>query len=127
MTEAMLNFEDLFERLSKSKFRSRFKLGAKERAYYEQKGPDEIAAQARMFVNERLAPARPKNDGKQTPMRNHPVFIAQHATATCCRSCLAKWHNIPAGRPLTDQQIGYVTAVIMAWLKRQSNSECSVQ
>lgn len=126
MAKAKQDFGDLFERLGRSKFRSRFKLGAKERTYYQQKGPDEIAAQASMFVTERLAPARPKNDGKQTPMRNHPVFIAQHATATCCRSCLAKWHSIPAGRPLTDQQIDYVTAVIIAWLKRQSNSECSV-
>jgi len=119
MAEVGHDYNDLFERLGKSTFRSRFKLGAKERAYYQQKGPDEIAAQARMFVTERLAPAQPKNDGKQTPMRNHPVFIAQHATATCCRGCLAKWHNIPAGKALTDQQIDYITAVIMAWLKRE--------
>lgn len=119
MAEVGHDYNDLFERLGKSTFRSRFKLGAKERAYYQQKGPDEIAAQARMFGTERLAPAQPKNDGKQTPMRNHPVFIAQHATATCCRGCLAKWHNISAGKALTDQQIDYITAVIMAWLKRE--------
>src|SRR3546814_7102519 len=52
------------------------------------------------IVEKRLAPAEPVNDGKQTPMRGHPVLIAQHATATCCRSCLAKWHGIPAGRLL---------------------------
>jgi len=47
-----------------------------------------IEQHARDFVNECLAPELPKNDGKQTPMKNHPVFIAQHATATCCRKCL---------------------------------------
>lgn len=41
-----------------------------------------------------MAPKNIDNDGKQTPMRGHPVFIAQHATATCCRECLKKWHNI---------------------------------
>ncbi|MCE5187305.1 MAG: DUF4186 domain-containing protein [Planctomycetaceae bacterium] len=110
-------FAALFERLSKSKFRSRFRLGAKERAYYEQKGADEVANQARQFIKARLAPAQPANDGKQTPMRNHPVFIAQHATATCCRSCLAKWHGIPAGKELIEEEIDYVVRVITQWLK----------
>jgi hypothetical protein len=113
----------LFERLGRSKFRSRFKLGAKERAYYEQKGPEEIAAQAREFVRTRLAPAEPKNDGKQTPMRNHPVFVAQHATATCCRNCLQKWHGIGTGQPLTNEQINYVTRVIIEWLKRDLSKQ----
>jgi hypothetical protein len=49
-------------------------------------------------------------------MHGHPVFIAQHATATCCRSCLAKWHFIPPGRDLTEEQIAYVVGVIERWL-----------
>lgn len=71
------------------------------------------------FVRERLAPAVIPNDGKQTPMRGHPVFIAQHATATCCRGCLSKWHHIPAGVPLTPQQQDYVVDVIMTWIGRE--------
>src|SRR5512147_1168765 len=114
-----IELERLFQRLTKSKFRGRFKLGMKERAYYEQKGAEEIARQAREFVRARLAPAEPKNDGKQTPMRNHPVFIAQHATATCCRGCLEKWHRIPKGRPLSPAEIDYIIGVIEYWLRLQ--------
>lgn len=67
----------------------------------------------------RLAPSEPQNDGKQTPMRGHPVFVAQHATATCCRGCLEKWHNIPKGRELTAQEQDYVVDVILQWIDRQ--------
>ena len=113
------NLEPLFERLTKSKFRSRFKLGSKESQYLADKGFAEIEQHARDFVTGRLAPAYPNNDGKQTPMRNHPVFIAQHATATCCRGCLKKWHNIDTGKLLTVQQIDYIITVILHWLRRQ--------
>lgn len=36
------------------------------------------------------------------------VFIAQHATACCCRGCLYKWHGIPVGRELTAEEQKYV-------------------
>jgi predicted Fe-S protein YdhL (DUF1289 family) len=109
------------ERLARSKFRSRFRLGAAERRYLSEKGVDTVLAHARDFVDKRLADAEPKNDGKQTPMRGHPVFIAQHATATCCRGCLAKWHNIPAWRALSEDERTQVVSVIGAWLKREEN------
>lgn len=109
--------EQLFSKLAKSKFRSRFKLGKKEREYLQDKGFSVIELHARDFVKERLAPALPKNDGKQTPMKNHPVFIAQHATATCCRKCLEKWHRIEMGKELTKQHVDYIVLVIMYWLR----------
>lgn len=93
----MQSLDPLFARLSRSKFRSRFRLGMKERQYCLEKGAPVIEQHAADFVAKRLAPALPANDGKQTPMRGHPVFIAQHATATCCRGCLAKWHKHSAG------------------------------
>ncbi|HDP4967334.1 TPA: DUF4186 domain-containing protein, partial [Escherichia coli] len=99
----MQSLDPLFARLSRSKFRSRFRLGMKERQYCLDKGAPVIEQHAADFVAKRLAPALPANDGKQTPMRGHPVFIAQHATATCCRCCLAKWHNIPQGVSLSEQ------------------------
>jgi hypothetical protein len=71
------------------------------------------------MVHERLAPAHPKNDGRQTPMRGHPVFIAQHATATCCRGCLAKWHGIAAGRALTAEEEAHAVAAILRWVAAQ--------
>ncbi|MGR3303626.1 MAG: DUF4186 domain-containing protein [Candidatus Scalindua sp.] len=113
--------EQLFTRLGKSKFRSRFKLGKKEQGYLKGKGFSVIEKHARDFVKERLAPALPKNDGKQTPMKNHPVFIAQHATATCCRKCLEKWHRIERDKELTQQQVDYIVSVIMYWLKAYIN------
>ncbi len=84
-----------------------------------------ILEHAHDFIQTRLAPATPKNDGKQTPMRNHPVFIAQHATATCCRGCLAQWHQIPQGRELTEDEINYVMVIIKQWLVQQSRSMSS--
>ncbi len=109
--------EQLFSRLAKSKFRSRFRLGGKEYQYLQNKGFPVIEQHAYEFVEERLFPALPKNDGKQTPMKNHPVFVAQHATATCCRKCLAKWHGIKMGQKLTAQQSDYIVSVIMYWLQ----------
>lgn len=109
----------LFERLSKSTFRSRFHLSAKDIAYIEEKGLPVIRRHAEDFVAKRLAPASIPNDGRQTPMRGHPVFLAQHATGCCCRECFAKWHHIPAGRELTVAERQYAVAVLMAWIERQ--------
>ncbi len=103
----------------KSKFRSSFSLKANDRAYVKEKGMDTIRSHAQDFVRNHLAPANPANDGKQTPMKGHPVFIAQHATATCCRGCLEKWHRIPKGAELTAEQQEYVVNVLMEWIERQ--------
>lgn len=108
-------WDDLRARLARS-FRSRFRLNERDAAYAADRGIPTLCTHAYEFVGARLAPAAPKNDGRQTPMRGHPVFVAQHATATCCRGCLRKWHGIPAGRPLSDDEIRYTVAVIIAWL-----------
>ena len=84
------------------------------------KGFETIQDHAYQFLNSRVAPAFPKNDGKQTPMRGHPVFIAQHATATCCRGCISKWHRIEKGRALNAEENDYVVALIMGWIYRQN-------
>src|SRR5690348_7884394 len=104
----MRSIEDVFARLAQSKFRSRVHLADKERQYYVTKGPDVVHRHARDFIVKRLAPAEPPNDGRQTPWRGHPVFVAQHATATCCRSCLEKFHAIPKGRELTELEREHV-------------------
>ena len=109
--------------LEKSKFRSKFKLSQKEWDYISAKRLDTIKNHAFDFVNSRVAPDFPKNDGKQTPMRGHPVFIAQHATATCCRGCIQKWHGIEKGRALTVAEIDYVVALIMGWIERQIDTK----
>ncbi|KAB2837215.1 MAG: DUF4186 domain-containing protein [Caedimonadaceae bacterium] len=111
------NHKALFERLAQSAFRSKFKLSAKDKAYIQEKGIATIRSHAADFVAKRLAPAVIPNDGKQTPMRGHPVFLAQHATGCCCRGCFAKWHHIPAGRVLTTEEQEYAVSVLMAWIK----------
>src|SRR5881628_3618199 len=114
----MRDLDTVFQRLSKSPFRSRFRLDSKDRAYLEQRGTELIREHARDFISKRLGDAEPLNDGKQTPWRGHPVFVAQHATGTCCRSCLAKWHAIPAGRPLSPDEQEHAVSAIMRWLNQ---------
>ena len=110
---------DLWKRLSQSKFRSSFSLKANDRNYVSEKGMAKVREHAIDFISKRLAPANLPNDGRQTPMRGHPVFVAQHATATCCRGCLEKWHRIPKGRELTWEEQEYVVDVIMEWISRE--------
>lgn len=116
----MRDIDGLFAALGRSKFRSRFRLSGKETAYLSQKGLDTILQHARDFVAKRLTDPYPANDGRQTPMRNHPVFVAQHATGTCCRKCLEKWHYIPRGKPLAEADVSYIIEVLRRWLVRQN-------
>jgi predicted Fe-S protein YdhL (DUF1289 family) len=116
----MRNQDELFDALSRSAFRARFRLHGKELDYLRRKGLTVVLEHAADFVEKRLAPAHPPNDGKQTPMRQHPVFIAQHATATCCRGCLEKWHDIPKGHALDAEEKRHVLAVIERWLRLQA-------
>ena len=111
--------EDIFSRLGRSPFRSRFRLKTADISYVRQKGLDTVRRHAEDFVGKRLAPAEIANDGRQTPMRNHPVFVAQHATGTCCRQCLQKWHRIAPGKELTAEQQRYVVDIILHWIENQ--------
>jgi len=111
------SWEQLKARLNKSKFRSRFKLKDNDLSYIQNKGLETVKKHCADFISKRLSSATPLNDGKQTPLKGHPVFIAQHATATCCRSCLLKWHGIEKGKKLNEEEINYITNIIMLWIK----------
>lgn len=115
----MIDVNDILEKLSKSKFRSSFHLRKYMIKYIDEKGLDEIRNHAYDFIIKRLAPSNIINDGKQTPVKGHPVFIAQHATATCCRKCLLKWHHIKDNRQLSKEEIDYIVTIIMKWIKKQ--------
>lgn len=117
--EIRYDLTELFSRLAQSEFRSRFRLSKADRDYIAQRGWDTIRRHAEDFVRKRLSPADIPNDGRQTPMRGHPVFLAQHATGCCCRGCFSKWHHIPAGRSLTADEQRYAVEVLMAWIHRQ--------
>ena len=112
-------YKQLFENLGNSRFRSRFHLSQKDIDYINKKGLDTIKKHAEDFIAKREAPAYIPNDGKQTPMRGHPVFIAQHTTATCCRECIRKWHKIQPGKELSQVQQEYLVDVIMTWIQRE--------
>jgi exodeoxyribonuclease V alpha subunit len=111
--------EEVLKRLQKSSFRNHFSLKEKDIAYIQKNGLPKIKEHGYDFIHKRLAPAVIENDGKQTPMRGHPIFIAQHATACCCRGCLEKWHKIPKGRCLTNQEIDYIVDVLMTWIEKE--------
>lgn len=113
------DFEEVFRRLGKSDFRRRFRLSDGSAEYAREKGPELIRRHAADIIRKRLAPAHPANDGRQTPMRGHPVFVAQHATGCCCRGCLMKWHGIPRGRELTAGEQDYIVALLAEWIKKQ--------
>ena len=115
----MRDLDELFAALARAPFRAKFRLDAADGEYLRRKGLPTVVRHAEDLVARRLAGAAPRNDGKQTPWRGHPVFVAQHATATCCRSCLAKWHGIPAGRALDDAERRHVVAAIERWLAAQ--------
>lgn len=117
----MQSIDNALEKLSKSKFRSSFHLKATDIAYIDEKGMDTVRRHAEDFIEKKLAPAYPENDGKQTPMKNHPVFIAQHACACCCRGCLEKWYKVPKGRELTKAQQEKIVNLLMAWIQTEYN------
>lgn len=118
----MTGHSDALARLATSRFRSRFRLGTRELGYAEAKGRDAVERHAPDFVAQRLAPALPRNDGRQTPMRGHPVFVAQHATGTCCRGCLERWPGIGRGRELAKAEQARIVALLMAWIDRETGA-----
>lgn len=109
-------YNNVINKLQKSKFRSSFKLKQKDIDYINEKGISMIKRHAVDFINQKLAPANPENDGKQTPMKNHPVFIAMHACACCCRTCLYKWHKIPMNKELTKDEKNYIYGLLIYWI-----------
>ena len=117
-----MNTDKMLESLAKSKFRSSFKLGKKYIEYVDKVGLVKIRSHAKDFIEKRLA-VKPLNDGHQTPYKGHPVFIAQHATATCCRKCLNKWYKIAENKTLTEDEITSILNIIIKWIEKQYKSK----
>ena len=53
-------------------------------------------------------------------MKGHPAFVAQHATATCCRACIQKWHGIVKEKDLSKEEIEFFADLIMAWTEEEA-------
>ena len=110
--------DEMLEKLGRSKFRSSFKLRKYMIEYINRVGIDKIKSHTVDFINKNLSICL-ENDGHQTPMKGHPVFIAQHATATCCRGCIEKWHGIPKNRELNNNEKNYIYLLIIKWIMNQ--------
>ena len=119
----MATIDEALAKLQKSTFRAKFHLTEKDRQYVKDKGMDTVREHAAAFVRRRLAPAVIPNDVKQTPMRGHPVFVAQHACACCCRGCLNKWYKVPIGTELNENQQERIVNLLMAWIDCQMNGD----
>lgn len=111
--------DERIDTLARQPFRARFHLRGRDRALVQLRGTEAIRRHADELIGTRVAPAVPRKDGKQTPYRGHPVFVAQHATATCCRGCLERNHHIARGHELTERERAYVVDVIMRWIQRE--------
>ena len=118
-----MKIDEALNNLQRSNFRSKFHLSKKDIDYINEKGLDKIREHAKDFIEKRLAPAYISNDGEQTPMRGHPVFIAQHACACCCRGCLNKWYKVKMDIELTEIQQEKIVNLLMAWIEREYNGK----
>jgi hypothetical protein len=111
--------DDRLDAIGRQPFRASFRLRGRERAIVQLRGIAAVRAHAEELFAQRVAPAQPHKDGRQTPYRGHPVFVAQHATATCCRTCLERFHEIPKGHTLDAHEQAYAVDVICRWIERE--------
>lgn len=109
----------ILNKLSKSKFRSSFHLRKYMIDYINQKGMGVVREHTIAFVNQKLSVYNPQNDGRQTPMKNHPTFIAMHACACCCRRCMEKWYKIPKTKVLNDKEKEDIVNLLMTWIDKE--------
>lgn len=107
----------ILDSLEKSQFRLNQRLWGSDYKIYKD-NQDKVRYDAREILNQKIGIADHPKDGKQTPYHKHPVFTAQHATATCCRGCVLKWYKLPKGRRLTNLELEHFTNLVMAWLAR---------
>ena len=121
----MATIDEALAKLQKSAFRAKFHLTEKDKQYVKDKGMNTVREHAADFVRQRLAPAVIPNDGKQTPMRGHPVFVAQHACACCCRRCLNKWYKVPIETELNENRQKQIVNLLMAWIEKETNGGLS--
>lgn len=109
----------LLEKVAESDYRAEIDLGPEDMDYVNSRGFDMMVRHAHDFVERRLGPARPRNEGKQTPLKGHPLFLAQHATGADSRAALSEYHGIAEGKKLSRQQMDYVTDVVLRWLEER--------
>ena len=119
MSQKFASMDELFEALSHSAFRSKFRLSYADRTYAETRNDELLKKHAkRNSSRQNRKRESEKTTAKQTPYKGHPIFTAQHATGCCCRGCLYKWHGIDKGRELTEEELNTLSDVILEWIHR---------
>lgn len=111
------DWQELKQKLADDGRFEKYVLGEAEQEYVSSRGMAILRLHATDFVNKRLAPANPKNDGRQTPTKGHPVFIAQHACGCSDRGSLAQFYHIEKGRTLTSEEVELIVNVILTWIE----------
>lgn len=110
-------WNELKEKLGADGRLEKFVLAEPEQEYVTSRGMEILRLHATDFVNKRLAPAKPKNDGRQTPTKGHPVFIAQHACGCNDRASLEQFYGIEKGRELTADEVERIVNVVLRWIE----------
>jgi hypothetical protein len=113
--------DDIFSRLERSKFRSGIHLNEKEKIFVVNKGMQKIGEDAYDILDKKIRIKR-DSDGKQTPWHGHPVFVAQHGTATCCRKCIEKWYKIPQNKVLDERETKFFLEIILRWIEKEAKN-----
>ncbi len=111
----------LKRKLTRSKQINSLEMGDPEKEYIRSRGMEILNRHAFDFVRKRLASANPRNDGRQTPFKGHPIFLAQHSTGTSDRVKLEKFHGIRQGIELTEKEIHYIVDIIMRWIREETS------
>lgn len=109
---------EILSALQKSDFRKKFRLSNELRTYAQNLGENGLNEHAQEILQKRLVCAAKANDGKQTPMKGHPIFVAQHACALCCRGCVHKWYGIDPSRALTQEELTRAIELLTAWIRQ---------
>jgi hypothetical protein len=92
--------------------------------YARRKGRKKLLSDLPDFLRKHIGPPRDAFDGRRvpwpqrTPQRMNPYFYGQHATGTCCRTCLETWYGIPQDRKLSPKEIIFFTAVLTDYISR---------
>ena len=109
-------FNSILLQLSKSPLHSDIILSRRDREYYKN-NYNNIYRETEDIVKKYLLHIMSKDTGHIKEW-GHPAYTAMKATGCCCRNCLYKWHNIPTNRRLTDNEVKYITDLMMEWMKR---------
>ena len=106
-------------KLDKDGRSNKFTLGEAEVEYIQSRGIDILRLHATDFIQKRIAPAEPKNDGHQTPTKGHPVFIAQHACGCNDRDAVETFFSLKKGKQLSEKEVTLIVDVLISWMHDQ--------